>query len=81
MGHWFIRWFVLTYALHLIGQIAFAQALLWLFGFEALPWLGSHRPLVAFVLVIHFSVYLLTLLTSTDSQKLDRLMRERLTDD
>ncbi len=72
---WFWRWAVWTYAVHLVAQVAFISTILWLFGLasRAEEWLAAHRGLVAFTLVIHFTMYLLTALTSADRERLDKL--------
>jgi len=81
MSHWFVRWLVFTYLVQLVAQIVAIQAALWIFGLSVDGWLGTHRPIVAFVLVVHFVCYLLTMLTSVDRDRLDEISKSRLSDE
>ena len=81
MGHWFVRWLIYTYIVHLVAQIAVAQALDYIFVLNASEWLGHNRPLVAMVLCLHFACYFIAQLASVERDQLDALAKERLKDD
>lgn len=81
MGHWFTRWFVFTYGVHVVAQVTTAQAALWLFGYDVSDWLRYNRPLIALVLCLHFVCYFIAKLASLERDHLDEVARERLRDD
>lgn len=67
-----------TYLVHLIAQIALIQAVDYVFNLSSGTWLGNHRPLVAFFLVVHFIGYFLTEVLSADRTRLDKLVQDKL---
>lgn len=81
MNHWFAKWLVFVYLVHICAQVAGAQAILWLFGFEVFGWLREHRPLTALVLALHFVCYLIGKLASIEKDHLDEVVRKRLKND
>lgn len=81
--HWFVRWFIYTWAVHFTAQVFFIFALVDFFALtDALKErLAANRPLGVFILVVHFTTYLLTELTSSDVRKIRKIERESLSDD
>ena len=75
---WLIKWLIRTYLVHLVAQIALIQAIDFIFNLDAATWLGNHRALVVFSLVVHFVAYLLAELLSVDRARLETLNRDRL---
>lgn len=83
MQHWFVRWFVLTWCVHLIAQIAAIQALAYIFALsdDIDKWLSANRIVVAFLLVVHFIAYLMARVISMDRDRLDEIASTDLSDE
>lgn len=83
MGHWLVRWFLFTWAIHFAAQTTFISCVAWYFGYsdQLSKFLAAHRPLAAFILVVHLIMYLLTELLSVDRDRLDEIEHERLKDE